>query len=70
MGFFAGQIAGGGGTTGGSLTPSGPSSGSISNLFTNAGGSNWPRTAIQPAAPAMPSVKPSTQCESHVKRFV
>src|SRR6266850_2455421 len=35
------------------------------NQIVNAGGSNWPRTAIQPPAPAMPSVKPSTQCESH-----
>ena len=34
------------------------------------GGSSVPRTAIQAAAGAMPSVKPSTRCDRAVKRFV
>ena len=40
------------------------------NQRTKAGGSNTPRTAIQPPAAAMPSVKPRIQCEAQVKRLV
>jgi len=40
------------------------------NQSTNTGGSKAPRTAIQPPAAAIPSVKPRIQCEVQVKRFV
>jgi hypothetical protein len=40
------------------------------NQSTNAGASMLARTAIQPPAAAMPSVKPRIQCEVQVKRFV
>ena len=40
------------------------------NQSTKTGGSKAARTAIQPPAAAMPSVKPRIQCDSQVKRFV
>ncbi len=40
------------------------------NQSTNTGGSKASRTAIQPPAAAMPSVKPRIQWVSDVKRLV